>query len=247
MRRHVRSVNGFTLIEMAIAVGVLTILTLVMGSLLLRTVDTYGQIASDTETIKQGRQCLAMISREIRESVNFVMSDLTTPADPLTPVQDALLLWSARQSENLSVFPKKHRDFVVDGNDNPVVSSIILFYLNTTPEGIPQLMRHQLYFDEDLSAFTEPFVLQAGNPYVGSNIVIVDGAGTAINIDRATGAVNTTPPYESPRILMNGAVSFDVVDDGIDPPEARIICQTTDRFNRTAMTPLNTQVGPRNL
>lgn len=245
MRRHVRSVNGFTLIEMAIAVGVLTILTLVMGSLLLRTVDTYGQIASDTETIKQGRQCLAMISREIRESVNFVMSDLTTPADPLTPVQDALLLWSARESENPAMFKK--RRFVVNGNSEPVVSSIILFYLNTTPEGIPQLMRHQLYFDEDLSAFTEPFVLQAGNPYVGSNMVIVDGAGTAINIDRATGAVNGTPPYESPRILMNGAVSFDVVDDGIDPPEARIICQTTDRFNRTAMTPLNTQVCPRNL
>jgi len=237
-----RENGGFTLIEVAVALAVLGILTLVIAIIMMRTIDTYGQVMSDTDTVKQARYCLEMISQEIRESVNLSIVN-SAAGPPLGAVQDALLLWSARDSIG---------DFKLDGSSFPEPKSIILFYLNTTPEGITQLVRHQLYYTEDLGVdagvYTDPFVL-AANPYVGTDIVIVDngGAGVAININRTTGAVAGTPSLRTPRVLMNRTMSLDIVDNLVDPIEARIACQTVDRHGRTATARLRTQVDPRNL
>jgi len=183
-----------------------------------------------------------MISQEIRESVNLRIVNPVAGA-PLGAVQDALLLWSARDSNGA---------FNLDGSSFPEPESIILFYLNTTPEGITQLVRHQLYYNEDLGvaagATIPPFVL-AANPYVGTDIVIVSdgGTGVAININRSTGAVAGTPSLRTPRVLMNRTMSLDIVDNLVDPIEARIACQIVDRHGRTATARLRTQVDPRNL
>jgi prepilin-type N-terminal cleavage/methylation domain-containing protein len=243
MRLKARSgSSGFTLIEVAVALGILGIITLVIAALLIRAVDTYGQVMVETDTTKHARHCLGMISREMRESVDTLNSIFQPAAGaPLGPVQDALLLTSARDSNGI---------FTLDPNSFPVPESIILFYLNTTPEGITQLVRHQLYYVEDLNAFTPPFVLKvAPSPYVGTNIVVVDnaGAGAEISIDRTTGSVVGTPPLKSPRVLMNRAMSFDIVNNGVDPVEARLICQSIDRYGRTATSRLSTQIEPRNL
>ena len=160
--KSTRKRSGFTLIEVAISLGVLGLLTLVIGSLMVRTVDTYGQLTVDTDTIKQARHCLEMISREVRESAN---TSIHTPAAgaAMGPVVDALLLTSARNSSGT---------FCVDASNFPLPQSIILFYLNITPEGITQLVRHQLYYAEDLNAYTPPFALPGvTNPYIGANIV----------------------------------------------------------------------------
>ena len=203
----------------------------------------YAQVTAETDTIKQARHCLEMISQEMRESVNASIVSIAAGA-PLGAVQDALLLTSARRSDGT------FDDFTDNGFPTP--QSIILFYLNTTPEGSTQLVRHQLYYAEDLGGgagvYTPPFVLSA-NPYVGANIVIVDdgGAGIAININRSTGAVGPTPSLRTPKVLMNRTMSFDIVDNGIDPIEARITCQFVDRNGRTATSRLSTQIELRNL
>jgi prepilin-type N-terminal cleavage/methylation domain-containing protein len=231
--------NGFTIIEVAVVMAILGILTLVVAMLMLRTVDTYGQMALATDTTKSARHCLERISREMRESTSFhIVSDVAGP--PLGAVQDALLLRSARNSAGV---------FCADGATNyyPDPQSITLYYLNTTNEGVIQLMEHHLFYAQDLNAFPAPFFLQTPDPYSGTNLVIVDNVGTAINIDRATGAVNGTPPLIPPRALMNNAVSFDVIGDGSTPLELRVSCQVTDRNGRTATTRLRAQVDPRNL
>lgn len=234
-----RRSRGFTLIEVAVSLGILGMVTLVVAALLTRTVDTYGQVMVETESTKHARHCLEMVSREMRESVDTLNSIYQPAAGPLLgPVQDALLLTSARASDGtFALF-----------NNFAQPQSIILFYLNTTPEGITQLVRHQLYYAEDLNFFSPPFVLKTvTSPYVGTNIVIVDNAGTDIYIDRTTGAVAGTPPLRSPRVLMNRAMSFDIVDNGLDPVEARLICQSIDRYGRAATSRLSTEIDPRNM
>lgn len=228
--------KGFTLIEVAISVGILGMLLLVVGALFLRTVDTYGQLMDETDSIKQARSGLDRLARESREAF-FV--EISAPGIVLFPAtaQDALLITSARLSDGTF-----NQD--VSGVYDPIASSIILYYVNTTAEGITQLVRHQLFYAEDLSAFTPGFNLAPGNPYVGSNLVIFDSGGTQINIDRATGAVNGAPPFRRPEVLMNRVASFDVV--GGTPFQIRLTCQYADRYGHTATTRLETQIDARN-
>jgi len=228
--------DGFTLIEMAISIGVLGIVLLVVAILLLRTTDTYMQVATNTNTSKQARHCLEMISREVRESANFSIVN-PVAGGPLAAVTDALLLTSARRSDGA---------FVLDGNNFPVPESVVLFYVNALPGGNSQLVRHQLYYVEDLNAFTPPYVLAAA-PYSGTDIDIVDNTGQVISVNRTTGDVGAATSFIPPRILMNETNSLDVVNNGIDPIEIRVVCQDVDRNGRTATTRLNTQVEPRNL
>lgn len=240
MRKSIRDKksirSGFTLIEVAISLGVLGILTLVVAALLLRTTDTYTQVATNTNTAKQARHCLEMISREVRESANFSIVN-PVAAGQLASVTDALLLTSARRSDGV---------FALDADNFPIPQSIVLFYINALPNGNSQLVRHQLYYAEDLNAFAPPFVLAAA-PYSGVNINIVDNLGQVISIDRTTGTVGGTPSFRSPRILMNETNSLDLVNNGIDPIEIRVTCQDVDRNGRAATTRLSTQVEPRNL
>ncbi len=241
-------ISGFTLIEMAVSLGILGMVTLVVAALLIRTVDTYGQVMVETDTTKHARHCLEMISREMRESVQTLNSIYQPAAGPLLgPVQDALLLTSARQTK--ATADATGTDiFRLGPNNFAQPSSIILFYLNTTPEGITQLVRHQLYYVEDLNSYSPPFILKmVPSPYSGTNIVVIDSAGTQINIDRTTGSVAGTPPLNSPKVLMNRAMSFDIVVSGLDPVEVRLICQSVDRYGRTATSRLSTQIDARNL
>jgi prepilin-type N-terminal cleavage/methylation domain-containing protein len=228
---------GFTLIELAVALGILSILSLVVAVLMMRTVDTYAQVASDTDTMKQARQCLDTISREMREGVD---GSIVNPINGglLNNVQDALLITSARSSSGV---------FTLDASGFPQNKSIILFYLHRTPENITQLIRHQLYYDEDLSTYAEDFRLLPGNPYVGQFLVILDDNNVAINIDRATGAVVGTPSLKPPKVLMTRVTSFDMIVVSGDPIEARITCQVRDRYGRTATSRVRTQIEPRNL
>jgi prepilin-type N-terminal cleavage/methylation domain-containing protein len=241
------SCRGFTLIEVAVALGILGALTLVVATIMIRTMDTYGQVMSETDTTKQARQCMEEISREMREAVN---GDVWLPADgglPSNNIRDALLLTSARQS-GLPALPAPQTTFIADANGFPVPRSIILFYINTTAEGIPQLIRHQLFYDEDLvPPYTPPFRFPPINPYQGGAIVILDNNNVPIAIDRSTGAVMGNPPLRAPKVLMNWTTSFDIFANLINPPEIRITCQSADRYGRTATTRLITQVDPRNL
>jgi len=232
--------RGFTLIEVAVVLGVLGAVLLVATTLMTGTMDSYANVASETETIKQARHCLEMISYEVRESANINIQNQAAGA-PLANVIDAVLLTSARDSSNT---------FNVDANNFPVPQSIILFYLNTTPEGINQLVRHQLFYVEDLNPLVPPFHLllpAAGGPYVGANIVIVDGAGTVIPLNRTTGGTAAVAPLRAPKILMNGSTSFDVINDLTNPIEVRVTCRITDRHGRSTTTRLSTQVQPRNI
>ncbi|GAB4344130.1 MAG: hypothetical protein Kow0099_23260 [Candidatus Abyssubacteria bacterium] len=241
-----RSHKGFTLIEVAVALGILGALTLVVATIMIRTIDTYGQVMSDTDTTRQARQCMEEISREMREAID---GDIWLPADgglPSNNVRDALLLTSARQS-GIPAPPAPQTTFISDANGFPVPRSIILFYINTTAEGIPQLVRHQLFYDEDLSAYAPPFRFPAVNPYQGPAIVILDNNNTVITINRTSGAVVGTAPFRAPKVLMNETTSFDIVANLLNPPEIRITCQNRDRYGRTATTRLITQVEPRNL
>jgi len=233
-----RESHGFTLIEVAVVLGVLGAVLLVAATLMTGTMDSYANVASEADTIKQARHCLEMISREVRESANIDIQNQAAGA-PLANVIDAVLLTSARDSSNT---------FNVDANNFPVPQSIILFYLNTTPEGINQLVRHQLFYIEDLNPLVPPFqLLPAPGPYNGANIVIVDGAGTMVAINRTTGGTAAVAPLRAPKILMNGSTSFDVINDLINPIEVRVTCRVTDRYGRSTTTRLSTQVQPRNI
>lgn len=243
--QKIRERGGFTLIEVAVVLGVLGAVLLVAGTMLTQTIEAYSKVASQTDTIKQARHCLEMISREIRESVNFDIQSQAAGA-PLATVTDALLLTSARLADNPATADPDNA-FVVDASGFPVPQSIILFYLNATPEGITQLVKHQLYYFEDLNIYTPPFRLLNPSPYVGANIVILDNNNLPIAINRNTGAVGAAASFSRPRILMNGSTSFDMINDGINPIEARITCQVTDQHGRSVATRLRTQIEPRNI
>ncbi len=237
--------GGFTLIEIAIVLGVMGALLLVVATLMTGTIDAYAKIASKSDSIKQARQCLEIISRDLRESVNF---DIQSTADggALANVTDAMLLTSARGYDTLNDLDDQ---FYVDVDDFPDPQSITLYYINTTAEGIPQLVRHRLYYTQDLTPlYTAPFeLMNPPGPYVGDDIVIRDSLGNLAFIDRSTGAIGATPPFRPPRVLMNGSVSLDIIDNGLDPIESRITCQFTDRNGRSETTRLRTQVEPRNM
>jgi hypothetical protein len=230
--------------------------------------DTYGQITSTTDTIKQARHCLERLADEVRESVNDPVvadPDPGLPAlDPNIPIElqvrtvtdDALLLTSARQFVAVpdpdALGGEKDTTFVVDPNPgpgiySPVSQSIILIYLNPNPDGSFQLMRHQLFYNEDLGAFDDPFVpVTWTDP--DSDIVLADSSDPqkTVTIDRSTGIVGGVPPTIPPRVLMNRTQSFDLVDNGTEPLRIRITCQVIDRNNRAATTRLETVVEPRN-
>ena len=240
--RALKKNGGFTLIEIAIVLGVLGAVLLVAGTLLSGTMNSYAKITSETETIKNARHSLEMISRDVRESVNFDIQDPTAnPAGPLATTIDAMLLTSSRTSNNV---------FIVDGNNFALPQSIILYYLNMTNEGIPQLMRHQLFYVEDLDpyGFTPPFQLLAvPGPYVGPSIVIVDNVGNVIPINRVTGGSGGVMPLKAPQVMMVGSTSLDMVGMAPTPIEARLTCQFTDRHGRTTATRLSTTIMPRNM
>ena len=240
--RALRKSGGFTLIEIAIVLGVLGAVLLVSAMLLTGTMNSYTKIASETETIKNARHSLEMISRDVRESVNFDIQDPNVSlAGPLGTTVDAMLLTSSRRSNNT---------FAVDVDNFAEPQSIILYYLNLTNEGIPQLMRHQLFYVEDLNpyGFTEPFQLLAvPGPYVGANIVIVDSVGNIIPINRVTGGSGGVMPLRAPRVMMVGSTSLDLVGMAPTPIEARLTCQFTDRYGRITATRLSTTIKPRNM
>ncbi|RJP23739.1 MAG: prepilin-type N-terminal cleavage/methylation domain-containing protein [Candidatus Abyssobacteria bacterium SURF_5] len=244
LKKSNRQEAGFTLIEVAVSIGVLGALSLVITALLLRTLDTYGQIMSDTDTIKQARYSLNMVSREIRESVNLNFADVVVPGD-------ALILASARNVNN---------DFVLDGPPfvaagptntfDPIDSSIILLYINTSADGIPQLVRHQLYYAQDLNLYVPPFNLVLPDPYSGTDILIVDSAGTQIAVNMTTGAVAGTAPTVPPKILMNRVAAFDLALNVAPAPpfplNIFLTCQVVDRYGRTATSRFQAQADPRN-
>jgi prepilin-type N-terminal cleavage/methylation domain-containing protein len=250
--------EGFTLIEVAISIGILGVLSLVVGMLFLQTVTTYTQLMSDTDANKQARYCLNMIARDWRESFLFDVRNVAVGTDS----HDALLLRSARLSDN--TFRRDQEDIVGSGvpapldgvayTHDPIESSIILFYFNTTGNGIPQLVRHQLFYATDLPSptYTPPFTLLSPNPYVGTDIVIQDSTGTQININRITGAIGGTSPTIPPKILMNHALSFDIIDPAtLIPPGGpfivTLVCQYVDRYGRTATMRVETRINQRNV
>jgi type II secretory pathway pseudopilin PulG len=234
------------LIEIAIVLAILGVVLLVSTTLLNGALDVYAKVSNETETIKQARLCLELISRDVREGLFVDISDLSAGA-PLANVNDAILIESARFADNPAT-PDPDNGFSVDIDGVPQTQSIVLFYLNTTPEGANQLIRHQLYYAEDLNLLTPPFQLlnPPAGPYVGQNIVIVDGVGNPISINRNTGGTAGVNPFMAPKVLMNASTSFDVVDDGINPVEVRLTCQVTDRYGRSVTTRLSTMVQPRN-
>lgn len=235
--------GGFTLIEVAVVLGILGIVLLVAAMLLSGSVNAYARISMETETVKKARHCLETISRDVRESVNqSIYNDPSAdPNDPMDDHVDGLLLWSAREAPS--------NNFIVDLITlAPSPQSIILYYMNTSAEGIPQLMRHQLYYAQDLIAFAGPFtILSVPDPSVGSNLVIADSIGTPINIDPTTGAVNGAAPFKTPQVMMIGSTSLEIIDADPNPMEARITCRFTDRYNRSTTTRLRTQIEPRNM
>ena len=238
--RALKKNGGFTLIEIAIVLGVLGAVLLVSATLLTGTMNTYAKTASETETIKNARHSLEMISRDVRESANFDIQN-PAPGAALATVTDAMLLTSSRGSNNA---------FAVDIDNFPQPQSIILYYLNVTNEGIPQLMRHQLFYVEDLDpyGFTPPFQLLAvPGPYVGPSIVIVDNVGNVIPINRVTGGSGGVMPLKAPQVMMVGSTSLDMVGMAPTPIEARLTCQFTDRHGRTTATRLSTTIMPRNM
>jgi hypothetical protein len=124
----------------------------------------------------------------------------------------------------------------------------VLYYINLSNENISQLMRHQLYYNEDLFAFTGPFTL-AGVP-TPTQISIVDSFGTVIPIDKTTGGSGAAMPFRAPRVMLNGATSLDLVEVvAFTPPivEARVTCQFTNTQGRVTTTRLSTTIMPRNL
>lgn len=240
--------GGFTLIEVAIALGVLGAVLLVAATLMISTMNTYVKLSSKSDTVKQARHSLEVISRDIRESVKGgidIESGVEAPL--LASVNDAMLLTSPRRYDPILDIDNV---YFTDADNFPDPGSIILYYLNTTPEGIPQLIRHQLDYGQDLNLFQEPFTLlpAPGGPYVGANLVIIDSINNVIAINRTTGAIGATPPFKPPRVLMSGSTSLDLVYNGgvNEPIEAKITCQFTDRHGRSATTRLSTQVEPRN-
>jgi prepilin-type N-terminal cleavage/methylation domain-containing protein len=240
--RALRKSAGFTLIEMAIVLGVLGAVLLVSATLLSGTMSTYAQLTTETETIKKARHCLEMMSRDVRESVNFDIQDPNPdPAGPLVTTIDAMLLTSSRRSNNT---------FSVDGNNFPQPESIVLYYLNVTAEGIPQLMRHQLFYVEDLGpfGFVPPYTLAPPpGPYVGPNIVIIDNVGNIIALNRVTGGSGGVMPLMAPKVMMTGSTSLDMVGLAPNPIQAQLTCQFTDRYGRVTATRLGTTITPRNL
>ena len=243
-----RECGGFTLLEVAIVLGVLGAVLLMAATLMTGTMEVYGNVSGESETVRQARQGLEMITRDIRESV-FI--DVSNPGEGalLGNITDAILIESARRAHTPDLFDIDN-EFVVDGVGFPQTQSIILYYLNTTPEGINQLVRHQLYYIQDLSLVPPPFRLLPApvGPYVGQNIVILDGIGNPIILNRNTGGTAAVDPYMPPKILVNGSTSFDVIDDGpgLNPFEIRVTCQVTDQYGRSKTTRLKTQVEPRN-
>jgi prepilin-type N-terminal cleavage/methylation domain-containing protein len=237
--RALHKSEGFTLIEVAIVLGVLGAVLLVTATLLAGTMNSYAKITSETETIKNARHCLEQISRDVRESVNFDIQNPATGAALGTTI-DAMLLTSSRGSDN---------SFAVDIDNFPQPQSIILYYLNQTNEGITQLIRHQVFYAEDLLpfGFVPPFQLRAPAPYDGPNIVIVDSVGRTLFINRTTGGAGGVLPFRPPKVMMVGSTSLDFVGMAPTPIQARITCQFTDQYGRATTTRLGTTIKPRNL
>jgi prepilin-type N-terminal cleavage/methylation domain-containing protein len=239
--KTMRKSDGFTLIEIAVVMGVLSIVLMVAAAMLTGTMETYATVARETETVKTARHCLEVMSTDVRESVNF---DIQNPADagPLAIVEDGLLLMSSRGSDG---------SFGTNPDNTADPQSIVLYYINLSAEGISQLMRHQLYYTEDLIAFMGPFTL-AGVP-TPTQISIVDSFGTVIPIDKTTGGSGAAMPFRAPRVMLNGATSLDLVE--VPPPtpsrppivEARVTCQFTNTQGRVTTTRLSTTIMPRNL
>ena len=234
--------GGFTLIEIAIVLGVLGALLLVSATLLAGTMNTYSKLTSETETIKKARHALEIMSRDVRESVNFDIQDPTAnPGGPVADTIDAMLLTSSRRSNNT---------FAVTFDNFPDPQSIVLYYLNQTPEGIPQLIRHQLFFVEDLNpyGFVPPYTLAPPpGPYNAGNIILIDGAGKLITLNRTTGGTGAVMPFLAPKVMMTGSTSLDLIGLAPTPIEARLTCQFTDQYGRATTTRLRTTIRPRNL
>jgi len=230
-----RNHKGYTLIEVSVSAGLLGVLTLIVATLIIKTTDTYGRLSAGTYAARRANQCLESISSEVRECLKISVADPFS-APPQTPVQDALMTTSARQSDG---------SFRVDAQGFSSPASLALFYVNDSSEGIRQLVRHQLYYDEDLFLYTPPFAVSA-TPYAGDDIVIVDSFGNVININRSTGAVGAAAPLTTPTPLVNGIESFDIVNDGAGPLEIRIICRVVDRRSQIATKRFTASIEPRN-
>jgi hypothetical protein len=217
--------------------GVLSMVLMVAAAMLIGTMETYATVARETETVKTARHCLEVISTDVRESVNFdIENPLEDPGGALAVVDDVLLLTSSRRSDG---------SFGVNPDNTAAPQSIVLYYLNTTAESIPQLIRHQLYYNEDLFAFTTPF--QLNGPPGPVNINIVDNFGTVIPINKTTGGSGAVMPFMAPRVMLNGATSLDLVGAAPSPIEVRVTCQFTNTKGRVTTTRLSTTIKPRNM
>lgn len=260
-----KKIAGFTIIEIAVALTVLSILLLAAGMLLITMMNTYAKVTSTTTTLTEARHCLEVIAQEMREGIGapFVaLPAIVDPNDPRTPeTNDAIMIISPRQLQAPTVpstVDHTYTTFVYDTDFTPIPQSIILYYLNTTPEGETRLMKLQLYYDEDLgvnmadppaSPNPPPFTPQTPVNLLNPNIGLIDANNAVIIIDKATGAIGGaggTPPRIPPRVIMNQTESFDIVDTGGDPIRIRVSCQVIDRFNRTATTRLDADIEPRN-
>ena len=228
--------RGYTLTEVAVAMAIMSMLGLMMAALLVETTDTYGRLSLETYTTSQVRACLETIGDEVRESINFSIADPASAA-PQTVAQDVLLLTSARRSDGR---------FVLNAGGYPESQSIVLYYMNTSPEGISQLVRHQLYYAEDLNAFAPPFIL-APVPLVANNIVIVDNTGISITVERTSGAAGATASFGSPRSLINHVSSLDIVWGSMSPIEINVTCKFVGKKGRTATSRFTKQALARNI
>jgi type II secretory pathway pseudopilin PulG len=109
------------LIEIAIVLAILGVVLLVSTTLLNGALDVYAKVSNETETIKQARLCLELISRDVREGLFVDISDLSAGA-PLANVNDAILIESARFADNPAT-PDPDNGFSVDIDGVPQTQS----------------------------------------------------------------------------------------------------------------------------
>lgn len=95
-RVHARARSGFSLVEVAVALGISGIVAALLGATLVATLNITRRAADEADTLQFARLALTVMAREIRESTAAPETMTLWPEDGAERVQ-ALALMSARR------------------------------------------------------------------------------------------------------------------------------------------------------
>jgi len=170
LKRLLQSSNGFTLVEVLVSVGILTIILGILGSALFKAVVTERKVSDDGLAINELRKGLSWFAEDVKEAQTASLENCFGPGDP-----DLTLTWN--EYKDTDIIPHTICYSVVGDR-------LLRIYDGTAHPAARHLVQDSLCFEIFENQDSPCFLEEIPDRYVGVSFQVdVDGTRRGLSVE----------------------------------------------------------------